>query len=389
MRVHILDGSICKDSPKARMQFELTRGYWFPVLLAEPILREMGVEIRFCTSLNRACFDCDALVVSSRYHDHLTGDLHDPKRRAHAVEGLSAKVPKTIWFDLRDSSGTPQFEVLPFVHIYAKQYLLREINSYSRPMYGGRLFTEFEHQRFQIEDCVDLREAQNQEVAFSPLDLDYKHKIALAWDLSYGWKIGRHMLAANPPARLSPVFDQLGRRDDLWQSPLTERSIGLSVMLNTDYYRRKTVANQRRRAVAILRNCPDLDIVSRLLPYKRYVTALGNSRSVLSCFGNGEVCYREHEAWCAGAAVIMPDMEHIRTYPSRYLPSHTYHPVEWSLENLIAGVERLERDPEYRISLAEGGQRILQNMFEEDGLSAFARRFLAIVEGTPPDPVST
>ena len=42
----------------------------------------------------------------------------------------------------------------------------------------------------------------------------------------------------------------------------------------------------------------------------------------------------EH-AWIAGCAVLMPDMSHLRTYPSLYPPFETYIPLRWDLADLF------------------------------------------------------
>jgi len=388
MRIHILDDLRSNDSPDARRRYQVTHGHWYPVLLAEQILHGMGVEVAFYSRLDADSCDCDSLLISSRHHDYLFGTAHKPLLRAETVATLRARVPRIIWFDLRDSSGTTQFEVLPYVDLYVKQYCLRDMSAYRRPMYGGRVFTEFEHQRFGIEDRIKPGETPDQESDFTTLDREDEQKVVVGWDLSYHW---RSCLPwprndfHDPPLPRKPEF--LYANEAAWESTLTERNIKLSAMLTARRYQRATVVNQRTRALHILAKEADPLVQVENLPAATYLKTLRNSRAVLSCFGNGEVCYREHEGWIAGAAVIMPDMGHITTFPPRYAAHQTYHPVRWSLEDLVAGIERLEEDAAYRLFLAEAGQRAFKTMFERDGLASFAQRFVVIVQGKRPEPV--
>jgi hypothetical protein len=384
MKIHIVDG-VRRRNPLRRLDFRLTRQYWYPVVLARQHLRDKCLFVDFFDEVTARVLDCDVLILSSRQHDHLFGTGNDPAARADSVERIASSGRKLLWFDMRDSSGTPQFEVLPFVDSYVKQFVLRDLSLYERPLYGGRVFSDYYHRRFSVSDMLE-RGSDDQEEAFTLLDPRWAEKIVVGWDMSYDYR--RHWAGVTDQVRnsLQECCRLIGNGPAAidFHPAGGERDYDLSVMLSVGRYSRDSVAFQRRLALDTVKELSGKVFVGKV-PRGEFVATLRNSKIVLSCFGNGEVCYREHEAWVAGAAVIMPDMGHLKTWPDRYRDGETYKAVDWDLRSLPAAFDELMSDATLRERLAVNGQTTLRRMFSDGGLRAFANRFESLVRGLNPD----
>lgn len=376
MRIHVLDQPRRVASPFERATYAVTRGPWFALVLIASRLRQRGIEIVFHEGFSKAALDCDLAIVSSRHHDDWFGVGHDPRARAENVQRLSSVAP-IAWVDLRDSSTTTQFEVLPFVQTYAKASFLKDRNLYRRPLYGGRVFTDYYHRVFGVEDD-DMSNTVDQEADFTPLDRAHEAKLKLFWNLSYSFSglfasaaaqaewLVRARQGAAAPALPRPL-----------RSPEAGRAVDLAAMLRTDIYARNTVAFQRRLALSRLRGAAwgraQLDPVSAYA----YARTLGSTKVAVSCFGNGEICYRENEAWWSGAAVVMPDMSHIETFPALYQDGATYRALAWDLSDLTEVCRELIEDQPSRLALARRGLEARQALFSDAGLTALTEHFLA------------
>ena len=378
MRIHIIDAPRRLVTPRQEEIYRLTKGYWFPVVLAAPMLRDQGIDVSFHGEFSDAALDCDLALVSSRHHDQTFGTEHDVLARAMSVARLAQRGAAIGWFDQRDSSGTTQFEVLPFVQTYFKQCLLKDRALYRKPLYGGRIFTDHFHRLSGVIDTLDPASAHNQEDGFTPLDAEFAHKLSVGWNIGYTF---RGLFASTSEERrwieqaanglLAPV-PQLG-------APNGHRPLAMAAMMSTTGYCRQTIVHQRQMALSKLRLSPLAGMDTELASPYRYAELLRQSKTALSCFGNGEICYREHEAWQSGAAVVMPNMDHLETYPDSYVNGETYYAIDWDLTALQEAVDRLLGDDDLRLSLAQRGQEHRSALFSRAGIEAFARRFVDMV----------
>lgn len=388
MRIHILEGNR-NAGIEHRLEYAFTRRAWFPVVAAARQIKELGATVVFHSTISDALFDCDALLISSRQFDPLNSSTFDPKKRAEEVSKLVGRGPKLIWFDLRDSSGTPQFEVLPYVDLYAKQMLLRDFSLYSKNLYGGRLFSDYMARNLGVNNDYDPSVPLiNQQDGFTPLRPEWWSKIALSWDISYDFRC----IARAGLARVAQIGEvALGHRTPAirWVDPGAERPIDVTAIFGLSQYPRRTIVHQRHIAIEMCRSMTNLRTSTNKLPPAKYLKELERSKIVISCFGHGEVCFREHEAWILGASVIMPDMSHLRTYPERYLPNVTFLSTSWDMAELPEAVERLMDMPDLRRDLAFNGQERMRRMYSEDGFEDFAKHFMSIASAINSNPVAS
>ena len=112
-------------------------GFWNWFFLFKKELQSINIEVDFFSSINERFFEADYLFLNSRslpqFNDHV--DINYLKK-------ISLKNENLYWFDMRDSAGTTQFEVLPYVKKYIKKQFYKDKQIYLSPILGGRLYTD-------------------------------------------------------------------------------------------------------------------------------------------------------------------------------------------------------------------------------------------------------
>lgn len=356
--------------------------YWMPLYLNRRRLRQLGVHLRFVSAQQKLAIFAgkyDVLFLSSRAFFVKGND--DEERRAvlRTLEDLRGKGAKIVWFDMRDSAGNSQFEVLPFVDAYWKKQIYKDRSAYYRPLYGNRLYTDYYHREFGIEDSY------SEDAAL--LSKEHEHKLGLAWNLGvtdfHARQLHRRLLDI--------ALDHAGLRRSprlVWTDPGETREHGLIALFRAQY-ERDTVAYQRRRALEILdeyrkSGTPAANAMftqKQRVPRHKFTRLLGSAKIVLSLYGWGEVCYRDYETWLAGAALLMPDMSHLETVPDVYTARETYWPLQWDLSDLVSSYEMLMNDDDLRLDLARAGQDRYRNFWSEPEQQKFCEDLVSRLRG--------
>jgi len=342
--------------------------YWYPVYLNARYLRDIGIKLRFFEDIREEIHDCDVLFLSSRYF-HLEGKGANGKERLlKRIASLNDRIGKTVWFDMRDSTGNTQFEVLPYVTSYLKKQLLKEKRLYRNSFYGNRIYTDFFHQQFGIEDVYEEKNV--------PLFDEDEEKIGLSWNPG--------LLDYRGGGRLRKVFYLLGDRFEAkygvgHRLPFRRYSeihdVNLMALFSTNYAR-ETVKFQRKKAIEILDQLNDKSgiIYKEKLPLQKYIEMASRARIVLSLFGWGELSSRDYQCFIAGSALIMPDVSHLETWPDLYIPRETYWPVEWDLANLEESYRYLLNNEAVRQHIARTGQGKYLKQWSREGRRNFCER---------------
>ena len=117
-----------------------------------------------------------------------------------------------------------------------------------------------------------------------------------------------------------------------------------------------------------------------IVPKKEYRANILESKFVISPFGWGEICYRDYEAFMAGAALIKPDMSHLETWPNLYIPDETYFPISWDVEKWDIEFNNILCDDSKRKKIAETGQRKYKNYWSERSMQDFSERFIKLID---------
>lgn len=357
--------------PKDSWKQDIYDGEWSLLNDAQTELRDIGIEINFHTELDESISDCDALFLSSRCFA-----LDDPNLAwADILSNLQSLNQNIFWFDMRDSAGTTQFEVLPFVKKYIKKQLYRDRNLYYTPPYGGRAYTDFYHRKFGVVDG-DVYQMH-------PLERQDEHKLALGWNIGVCSRLKPSRLAGTLFAKVTRRLMSELNAANLYSpnvsnlqavSATLPRPLDIMAVLGTSY-RRETVSFHRKKLLEHLSPFSRYNgVVGGRLSQSEFNRHLRKSKLVISGFGWGEVCYREFEATWIGAAFAMPDMSGIETWPNIYESGKTYIPFAWDFTDLHEKIDSALSQPEHLRALTANAQQRLVSLRSVQGLENFAKK---------------
>jgi hypothetical protein len=111
--------------------------------------------------------------------------------------------------------------------------------------------------------------------------------------------------------------------------------------------------------------------------HRAFMRELETSKCCFSPFGYGELCWRDIEAFAAGAVLIKPDMSHLETRPALFEAGVTYVPVAWDYSDLRERVEEILSDDARRQAIAgaafERVARYLENACFVDDMAFLFR----------------
>ena len=149
-----------------------TYSFIFPVLNSINLIKESGNKLNFFYSLKKDIFDCNILIIDSRF----CGKLKNKNDFINFLIKNRSKNIKLILVDTADNSGQIKTEFLPFVHTYWKGQILKNKDEYMKPHYGGRFFTDYYNKKNKIKD---------NEKQFSDPVTDKKllRKIKVCWNM--------------------------------------------------------------------------------------------------------------------------------------------------------------------------------------------------------------
>ena len=216
-----------------------------------------------------------------------------------------------------------------------KSYLLKDKKRYTKPLYGGRIWTDYYHQKFNINDNnnnnVPLFYAKES-------DLD---KINLGYSATFGnYTLNSVFWQGNLKTKLAKRLWFLRKlsvqktKAEVFIKPSSKRKINLSARMSTNMYT-ETVAFQRLKIAKLLAkyNAP-----STKLNRKEYMQELANSKIVASPFGWGEINYKDYETAITGGVLLKPDISHLQTWPNIF-NDKTIVQYKWDFSDLESKVE--------------------------------------------------
>lgn len=258
------------------------------------------------------------------------------------LKGCRPYCEKLVWIDLTDSSGTTQFDVLPHVDGYLKCLALRDRRLYLRSYYGSRIFTDFYHSRFGIND----REMDAAHLNRIPAE-DQLSKIQVAWNPGMADFGGCNRAYA----RFLHHLDFLPRfYSSRWIRPGNAGRKVFTCRLGGEYSK-ETVAFSRKRIREMLTGRVALEKVAR----SEYLREMREALAGITPFGFGEVCYRDFELTISGAAMIKQDMSHVETWPDLW-QKDMYIPFKWDFSDLNEKMGEAAADPARTVLIASNAQ---------------------------------
>lgn len=346
---------------------------WLKALLwAKHELRDLGYVIKFNSvkSYLPLKHNFSSLLISSipKSADYVLLAFHRKNLLMHNSEKqiidilchLKKYCQKLIWMDTSDSTGTTQFEFLPYVDLYFKKQFLKDLNEYRKPIWGGRRYAQYYHEKFGISsegiDGVD----------FTPLDSSEIPKLRLSWNVGMG-----DLFANKYESFLRPTSIRTPR----YRSPQSKQGFDI-------HYRGSewpSAAGYQRHLV--IDRLDELTQYSHPDPRERidsstYTQELKDAKIVVSPFGWGEICTRDFEAFAYGSLLLKPNMDNVDTFPNWYHPNQTYVSIDWDFSNFSQVLDDLT--PEKSLEIAEYGQERFKKIRGDK--CTFARHFAKELE---------
>ena len=348
-RINILAGSLSYNENKT--------DYWWPINLIN-FLFEKKYKISFYNSISEEFYNAEYVFLSSR---KMSSYSHE--KILEILFNLKKKSIKVIWFDLRDSAGTTQFEYLPFIDLYVKKQLYNDLSFYKKSFYGGRIYSDFYYKKFGITDKNKYK--------MTLLKDKYKKKVIL------GWNIGVRNFFYYSKNRLARLFYTQNKiklfREKYKKFDLFMHN-NLEIDRNSVRYQRELV--YKKIDLGRLTN----SIILKKIPRSEFYKTLKKTKILISLFGWGEICYKEFEATYMGCAFIMPNMCHINTWPNLYEKNVTYIPISWNLDNINENLEYLIKNDDLRNTLVHNAQKVILEIRNEKGTEYFRKFFSRVLD---------
>ena len=275
---------------------------------------------------------------------------------------LKEKSRRLVWLDTADSTGNCQFEVMPYVDVYLKKQLLKDINIYSTKLYGTKLFTDYYHKLLGIED----REI---DVEYTLLDSKYKDKLKLSWNIGISdfWSKSRYCLLRPSSIFVPRMFKVDSHRET---NMFFNGTLNYSPL--SGYQRRTTIEKMLANNKTLEPN-PTMK-----MPPAQYVWFMKDAKTAISPFGWGEICYRDFEAFVYGATLVKPDMNQVATFPDFFISDETYVPLKWDYSNFDEVIDGIGTQ-HYR-DIAKRGQDIYSTFLNtKEGKKEFVKHILSVL----------
>lgn len=353
--IHILTTNIIHNSPAFNL----------PINLHKKLLKSLNLDIHFFFKINESLFNCDILLINSKFFRAWW------TTKKQAIIDFIGKAKNSgnivLWADTTDSSGTFQSQVLPFVDGYYKSLLLKDKKRYLKNFYGNRIFTDYYHAHFGINDDNNDDTSKNQ---IQEHDLK---KMQVLWNASLG-DYGTNSKFYN---KLRQYLSLNVRYSAKFISPYNNRTNDISCRIRQNYSR-NTIQFQRAELSELLKKIYMIE--TNLIPREQYIKELQNSKIGISPFGWGEFAYRDYEIIINGACLFKPDMSHITTWPDLYIPDETFIAFRWDMTDIEDKINLLLSNKQY-LDIANHAQQVYRKyLFEREGHEEFCQRVADIVQ---------
>lgn len=354
-----------------------------PVRINRERLKSRGYDVRCYSSLSKRALTCDILALASKTVLNIVDEPHPVIQQGSPTLDVLGRArhyaDKVIWFDTSDSTGVTHFELLPYVDLYLKKQLLKDLSVYERPMYGGRPFSDFYHHEFEIEDSEPF-------VQHHPLRREDHDKIHLSWNMGLG-ELYHSFSIRGKLRRLLPGLIP-ARLDAPAVPPSRSRPIDVFMRASANWDRESVVYHRKeliRRMDDVIGKYGLNGSVSRgsdetYLSLSEYRGRLQQCKITFGPFGWGELNLREYEALMFGVLLMRPDASHMVTWPDTFRDGETCVYYRWDFADLEEKVLAYLRKQDERERIARRGQEEYQRQISEEGMESFCDWFVQQIE---------
>lgn len=346
----------------------------YPLIKWKKELSLSGINIQFFRShLQKGLRKNEIVCIDHRYY-------WDRRRYFNAqnmidlISDLKINGHKVIFFDNSDGPGSVQWEIIKYVDLFVKKQLYRDKNLYTQDR-GYQNLNVF-------SDSYELSPAQKKKNTitgkkFRPCPEEFANKI------EQGWNIGMYDYRIFPYSGLYPIgiyhrrllnnFYPLPKFYHNFDSKTWDSSFRGDIKKGDENY-----SWQRNRVISLFNLNNDLKLkTGEIISKNKYLKELRESKTCVSPFGHGEICYRDFEAIINGCVLIKPDMSHIKTWPDLYKKNETYVSVKWDLSDLEDKLHQVITNYDQYKEMAIHAQNIYKKSISDPG--NFIRRFQGII----------
>ncbi len=284
----------------------------------------------------------DILILVRKFHKLDLNNDQNKDLMINELRSLKKNFSKVIYFDDSAAVSHILFFITPYVDSYWVRGLLSNLNDYKKAFYGGRTYSQYYYDNYQIKDKNKY---------LSPLKKgDFPKNIKIAWNIGVGiyptnkisffnrnyMKIKKIscVLSSLPTIKLVYLIikkykeEMIGTLNDPIdfsnKKPFISSRFSARGYYNSVSFHRKLLLEKIKENKLFL---------TGKLPHKEYLKECSSVYGLLSPFGWGEICYRDFEAIMCGNILVKPDMSHLVTWPNIYTDD-CYLKLDWNFKNL-------------------------------------------------------
>lgn len=246
---------------------------------------------------------------------------------------------KIIHFDYGDGHWSPHFGLVPYVDLYLKQFLNRNMDDYQKWYVGGCQITEyFVNNGLEESICNEIWTNLFQ----SKLPREHYDKVMLGWTFLLWQRM--IYLAEGKGSIVLWSKDKPHKR--LWSLAKSLRDYVVRAVTGVDkpidvYCRAALYSGwTRQHRVDAIKHANELSAQYNVVSSQKYVCfsdyyrEMRSSKIYVSPFGWCELTPKDYEAMYFNTLLLKPSCEHIDTDPNILIPGETYVPLKWDLSDL-------------------------------------------------------
>ena len=345
--------------------------FFYPVRVFKNELREMNLDIEyFSNPLKKGIEDCESLILfDDNYRDFLPIIQKDRKTAVGFLQEFLKKFPRIIWFDNSGSSGLLRSYIFPFIAVYAKTQLMRNVDYYLEYHSTVSPHREYVKKVLRIDDPLKAKE---------PISETDKQKLRISWNTvfkNWNWM--------NVP-RLDRMIDLIKKKEYHFSySPVNLRNRGYLIPYRVAYWQKTPTVTwwrtqTREKIEEVLKTNKKYHINPPGRVSKReFNNEIKNSIVTISPFGINEICYRDFECFVNGSLLFKASMEHINTWPDLFIDDVTYISHKWDFSDFAEKLDSILTHPDRYEEIAREGQNRFREVLS-DG-HAFAQHFYEMI----------
>jgi hypothetical protein len=341
--------------------------FFYPLLVNKRRLRELNIILKYYEKIVEGIYDCDVILLDSKYFTKLWNNRENV---LSLLKRIKEKCNQVIWLDSTASTGSTHFQVLPYVDKYWKKQLLKDMILYEREYYGARIYTDYYKNKFNLKD----EKVQKVEA----LKKEYMDKLYVSWNIGLG-PYSTNIKISNI-IRMLPwsLKEKLNYTYKLKICPSSNNRKSISFRGSSKY---SNIINAFQR-VKVIEKLKSKRVETEPISYRKYSEELRNSMISVSPFGYGEICYRDFEIILAGALLLKPSMEHLKTYPDIYIKNKTYVPFEWDFGDFNEKIDDLIDNPDMIKLISSAAMDRYKYLLSDQGQNEFCLRFKTLLMDT-------